>query len=140
MRLVLTSLLTGLLFGAGLTVSGMIDPGKVLGFLDLAGDWDPTLATVMAGAILGAVPGFHLARRRSAPLMGSAFQIPSNRTIDARLLQGAVLFGIGWALAGFCPGPALAALASGRWEVLAFVAAMLVGMVLYRLAPPKPAS
>jgi uncharacterized membrane protein YedE/YeeE len=135
--LVLASLLTGLLFGLGLSISGMINPGKVLGFLDLAGNWDPTLGTVMAGAILGALPGFRLARTRAASLIGEPFQIPAKRTVDSRLLCGAVLFGAGWALAGFCPGPALAALGSGRWEVLIFVLAMVAGMLLYRVVPPR---
>ncbi len=132
----LSSLVIGLIFGAGLTVSQMINPAKVIGFLDIAGDWDPTLGVVMAGALLGAVPGFALARRRRAPLLGGNFQVPRRRDIDARLIVGAAIFGIGWGLAGFCPGPALAALSTGAWPVALFVATMIAGMALHRLVPP----
>jgi uncharacterized membrane protein YedE/YeeE len=129
----LISLLVGILFGAGLTVSQMINPAKVVNFLDFAGNWDPTLAVVMVGALVGAIPGFMITSRRPAPLLGGTFQIPSCQDIDVRLLGGATLFGIGWGLSGFCPGPAIAALSSGLWPVFVFVAAMIVGMLLFRL-------
>jgi uncharacterized membrane protein YedE/YeeE len=129
----LISLLVGILFGAGLTVSQMINPAKVVNFLDFAGNWDPTLAVVMVGALVGAIPGFMITSRRPAPLLGGTFQIPSRQDIDVRLLGGATLFGIGWGLSGFCPGPAIAALSSGLWPVFVFVAAMIVGMLLFRL-------
>lgn len=138
MPMLLSSLLIGALFGAGLSVSRMIDPAKVVGFLDFAGDWDPTLGVVMIGALAAAAPGFALARRRSAPALGGSFQVPARGDIDGGLLGGAAIFGIGWGLSGFCPGPALAALSTGLWPVFAFVAAMIAGMVLYRLTKPGP--
>ena len=112
----------------------MVNPAKVLGFLDLAGDWDPSLAFVMAAAIPVAALGFRLGGRMEAPLCDIAFAPPARRRIDARLLGGAALFGIGWGIAGYCPGPALASLGFGGWPVLVFVAAMLGGMGLYHLA------
>jgi uncharacterized membrane protein YedE/YeeE len=118
------ALASGLLFGLGLTVSGMIDPAKVLGFLDIAGDWDPSLAFVIAGAIPVAAIGFAL--RPQTPVA------PRPR-IDRRLALGAILFGAGWGLAGFCPGPAIASLGLGNWHAMAFVIAMLAGMVLYEI-------
>lgn len=133
MRTVITNLLVGVLFGSGLTVSQMINPAKVLSFLDFAGNWDPTLGVVMIGALSCAIPGFVIAARRETPLLGKAFQIPSRRDIDAPLIGGAILFGTGWGLLGFCPGPAIAALSSGLWTVFVFVAAMMVGMLLFRL-------
>ena len=127
------ALVAGLLFGLGLTVSGMVDPAKVLGFLDVAGDWDPSLAFVMAGAIPVAAIGFALGRRRAAPFAASTFATPTKTAIDARLVAGAVTFGIGWGLAGYCPGPALASLSIGGWRTASFVVAMLIGMTLFRL-------
>lgn len=124
----ITSLLSGLVFGLGLIVSGMADPAKVLGFLDLAGAWDPSLALVMAGAIAVGLPAFYIARRRAASLLGEPMQLPTRRGIDRRLVVGSALFGAGWALAGFCPGPALVALGMGEMKALVFVLAMLVGM------------
>lgn len=124
----LVALAAGLLFGLGLTVSGMINPAKVLNFLDLAGHWDPSLAFVMAGAIPVAAIGFALARRRAAPLYAAGFSGPTKTQVDAPLVSGAILFGIGWGLVGYCPGPALASLGFGNWRTLLFVAAMLVGM------------
>lgn len=129
----LAALACGLIFGIGLTVSQMINPAKVLGFLDILGDWDPTLAFVMLGALAVAAPGFALVRRRARPLLGEAFAMPATAGIDPALLGGAALFGLGWGLAGFCPGPALAALASGQATVLAFVLAMVVGTLLSRV-------
>lgn len=141
MRFPLPALATGMLFGAGLALSDMINPSRVLAFLDVAGSWDPTLAFVMAGAILPAALGFLLSRRMRAPLLGSSFFIPENRVLDRPLLAGAALFGIGWGLAGFCPGPGIAALAFGLWQPALFVAAMLSGMLLHRwaAAPRSPA-
>ncbi|SDE49138.1 DUF6691 family protein [Belnapia rosea] len=130
---ILAALAAGLLFGLGLIVSGMVNPEKVLGFLDVAGDWDPSLAFVMAAAIPVAALGFRLGGRMKAPICGIAFTPPARRQVDARLLGGAALFGIGWGLAGFCPGPALASLGFGDWQVLVFVVAMLGGMGLYHL-------
>ncbi|MEQ8604766.1 MAG: YeeE/YedE family protein [Marivibrio sp.] len=126
----------GLLFGVGLAVSGMMDPARVIGFLDigrLAGEgvWDPTLGFVMAGALLATAPGFAWLRRRGAPRLADAFQWPTRRDVDARLVLGALLFGIGWGLIGFCPGPALAALSTGSAPTAIFAAAMAAGMLLY---------
>ena len=121
----------GLVFGIGLIVSQMASPAKVLGFLDLAGRWDPSLAFVMAGAIAVAVFGFALAGRRPATLLGTPFLLPTTRVIDARLVGGAVLFGVGWGLGGFCPGPALVALGAGQAKAFVFVAAMLAGMLAF---------
>jgi uncharacterized membrane protein YedE/YeeE len=125
----------GLLFGVGLTVSRMINPERVLGFLDFAGSWDATLGFVMAGALAISIPGYLLARRRDTAVIGEAMQIPTRNDIDAKLFLGAATFGIGWGLVGFCPGPALAALSSGLMPAIAFVAAMLAGMVAYRFVP-----
>lgn len=129
----LTAVASGLLFGAGLAVSGMMNPAKVIGFLDFAGDWDPTLAFVMAGALAVTVPAFRLAKARPESLSGDPITLPGRRDIDARLVGGAALFGLGWGIAGFCPGPALAALSTGLPEVSAFALAMLAGMGLYKL-------
>ena len=129
----LASLLSGLVFGLGLIVSGMANPAKVLGFLDLAGAWDPSLAFVMAGAIgVGAV-AFALAARRRVSLLGVAMQLPGARHIDRRLVIGSLAFGVGWGLAGFCPGPALVGLGMAEPKALVFVAAMLAGMGVFEL-------
>lgn len=130
---VLASLLAGLVFGLGLIVSGMADPAKVLGFLDLAGAWDPSLAFVMTGAIAVGAAAFFVADKRSVSLLGAEMKLPANRQIDRRLLGGSVLFGIGWGLAGFCPGPALVALGMGQAKALVFVAAMLAGMAVFEV-------
>jgi uncharacterized membrane protein YedE/YeeE len=127
------ALCIGLLFGTGLIVSGMTDPSKVLGFLDLAGRWDPSLALVMGGAILAAVPAFHFAAGRERALLDAAMRLPTATQIDRRLVLGSVAFGVGWGLAGYCPGPALASLAGGGAQPLTFVAAMLAGMVLFEV-------
>ncbi|HYD75924.1 DUF6691 family protein [Ramlibacter sp.] len=121
----------GLLFGWGLLLSGMTDPGKVQGFLDLAGAWDPSLAFVMGGAVLVGFFAFALAARRSRSFLGHPFQLPAAREIDRPLVLGALIFGVGWGLAGFCPGPALVATAAGYPEALVFVAAMLAGMAAF---------
>ena len=131
--LVLTSLLAGLVFGLGLIVSGMANPAKVLGFLDLSGHWDPSLALVMAGAIAVGLIGFAAARGRTRSLIGAQMTLPNERRINRRLLVGSALFGVGWGIAGFCPGPALVALGLGEVKALVFVAAMLAGMGLFQL-------
>ena len=123
--------ISGLIFGIGLIQAGMTQPLKVKGFLDLAGAWDPSLALVMGGAIAVGVVAFAQARRRERSWTGAPMEIPTNRTIDGRLITGGLLFGAGWGLGGFCPGPALVALGSGMAEAGIFVAAMLVGMVAH---------
>lgn len=129
----LTALVSGLLFGIGLMVSGMANPAKVLGFLDIAGHWDPSLAFVMAGAIAVGLIAFRLAKRRSRSLLGLPMQIPPGSAVTLRLVLGSALFGVGWGLAGFCPGPALVALGSGFPKAWGFVAAMLAGMAVFEL-------
>ena len=126
-----TSFLAGLVFGLGLIVSGMANPAKVLGFLDVGGRWDPSLAFVMAGAIAVGAVAFAVARRRTRSLLGAAMQLPSLRSIDRRLLIGSAVFGIGWGIAGFCPGPALVAVGMGQAKALVFVIAMLAGMGIF---------
>jgi uncharacterized membrane protein YedE/YeeE len=121
----------GLLFGLGLIVSGMTDPAKVIGFLDLTGDWDPSLAFVMGGAISVGIFAFAIAKRRAKDFFGEAIRWPSSTSIDPRLIGGALLFGAGWGLAGFCPGPALVSMAAGVPKALVFVGAMLAGMFLF---------
>lgn len=121
----------GLLFGIGLLLAGMADSAKVLAFLDLGGHWDPSLALVMAGAIGVAALPLNLARRRTRALLGGAMQLPTRRDLDARLIGGSLLFGIGWGIAGICPGPALAILLSGHWQAPLFVVAMLAGMLIF---------
>ena len=125
------ALAAGLLFGIGLILSGMTDPGKVTGFLDLAGKWDPSLALVMAGAIAVSVIPFHLASRRSTALLGGPMRLPTRSDIDRRLVLGSLVFGAGWGLAGYCPGPALASLLSGGAKPVIFVAAMVGGMLVF---------
>jgi uncharacterized protein len=126
-----TALIAGLVFGLGLILSGMADPVKVLGFLDLAGPWNPSLAFVMAGAIAVGSLAFGLAARRETTLLGEPMRLPPTRPIDMRLVIGSVLFGIGWGVAGLCPGPALVALGMGQGKAVIFVAAMLAGMGLF---------
>ena len=127
----LIALASGLVFGLGLIAGGMTDPAKVKAFLDLAGAWDPSLALVMGGAIAVGVVAFAVARRRSVSWSGEHMELPSNTVIDRRLVTGGVLFGIGWGIAGFCPGPALVALGSGLGSAVVFVLAMLVGMAVH---------
>lgn len=137
----LLALASGVLFGLGLGVSGMIDPAKVLGFLDLSAHWDPTLAFVMGGAVLVAFPAFRWARHAPRPLLACGFDLPNRHHIDWRLVTGAAVFGVGWGLAGFCPGPAIAALASFQWPVVGFVVAMASGQWLAdRLAADEVAA
>ncbi|MNF24063.1 hypothetical protein D3C84_46510 [compost metagenome] len=128
----LTAFIAGLLFGIGLLLAGMANPAKVLAFLDLAGHWDPSLALVMAGGIAAALIPFTLAKRRSQSLTGCPMQLPSKREPDRQLVIGSLLFGIGWGIAGICPGPAVVVLGSGNRAILPFVIAMLAGMGLYR--------
>ncbi len=127
------ALIVGLLFGTGLIVSGMANPAKVLGFLDLAGRWDPSLAFVMAGAVLVGLAGFHVALRRERALLGAPMRLPAVTAIDRRLVLGGLAFGVGWGLAGYCPGPALASLATGGAKPLIFSAAMVAGMLLFEI-------
>ncbi|MDT8921336.1 YeeE/YedE family protein [Pseudomonas taiwanensis] len=127
----ITGFIAGLLFGLGLLLSGMANPAKVLGFLDLAGQWDPSLALVMVGAIGAALVPMAWARRQSVALLGGSMQLPTRRDIDRRLVGGSLLFGIGWGLAGVCPGPALVLLPGGYWQAWLFVAAMLLGMLVF---------
>ncbi|MFP5329066.1 MAG: DUF6691 family protein [Alphaproteobacteria bacterium] len=136
MRALLPALIAGVLFGAGLALSDMVNPARVLGFLDLAGNWDPTLAFVMGGALLPSAAGYALARQMKRPLLAREFRIPRARKLEPRLLAGAALFGVGWGLIGLCPGPAIAGLAFGLWQGALFVAAMLAGMAAYRLLTP----
>jgi len=130
----LGAFLAGLVFGLGLILSGMTDPGKVIGFLDLTGNWDPSLAFVMGGAVQVGFLAFAIARRRTRNFLGGAMRVPDRRDIDARLVGGSAVFGIGWGLAGFCPGPALVSFGSGQDKAAVFVAAMLLGMLVYTIA------
>lgn len=127
----LSAFLTGLLFGVGLIVSGMSDPSKVIGFLDLAGAWDPSLAFVLGGAVLVGAPGYRFAESRAASFLGGVLQLPGARDIDRRLILGSVTFGVGWGLAGFCPGPAVVAFGAGYDKAVVFVIAMLAGMAIF---------
>ena len=136
---IILALLVGLVFGIGLIVSGMTDPSKVIGFLDLAGRWDPSLGFVMGGAILVGLVAFQFAAGRDRSLLGDAMRLPTATHIDRRLVLGGLAFGAGWGLAGYCPGPALASLASGGGKPLIFAAAMVVGMVIFELLERLPA-
>lgn len=131
MRLIVIYLI-GLTFGIGISMSGMANPAKVLNFFDVFGTWDPSLAFVMGGALLVTFVGYRLVLNRPSPFAEARFDLPTSNDIDVKLIGGSSLFGIGWGLAGFCPGGALPALGTGRWEVAAFVAAVLVGMVIAR--------
>ncbi|MSR15201.1 MAG: YeeE/YedE family protein [Gammaproteobacteria bacterium] len=131
--LALSALCVGLIFGLGLLLGGMTDPAKVLGFLDLAGGWDPSLALVMGGAVSVGVLAFTFAKRRTQSLLGAPLHLPTARQVDRRLVLGSIAFGVGWGLAGFCPGPALVALGTGAPKAVVFVIAMLVGMRLFEI-------
>ena len=124
----------GLLFGVGLLLSGMTDPGKVIGFLDIAGPWDPSLALVMGGAVMVGLFAFAFARKRTTTFLGNAMHLPNREDIDQRLLLGALVFGVGWGLAGFCPGPAVVAMGAGVWQAAVMTAAMLAGMAVHELS------
>ena len=130
---------TGLVFGIGISLSGMIDPAKVLNFFDIAGTWDPSLIFVMGGALIVTFFGYRLAWRRDAPLFGGRFEVPTSTVIDSKLIGGSALFGIGWGIAGFCPGAAIPALGTGRWEVVLFLVAVIAGFFLRRLVAPVSA-
>jgi uncharacterized membrane protein YedE/YeeE len=136
---IIMALVVGLVFGIGLIVSGMTDPSKVIGFLDLAGRWDPSLGFVMGGAILVGLVAFRFAAGRDKSLLGDVMRLPTATQIDRRLVLGGLAFGTGWGLAGYCPGPALASLASGGSKPLIFAAAMMVGMVIFELLERLPA-
>jgi uncharacterized membrane protein YedE/YeeE len=135
----------GLIFGLGISLSGMASPAKVLNFFDVMGAWDPSLAFVMGGALATTFLGYRLVFRRPAPVFDGTFHLPAVRTIDARLVGGSALFGIGWGISGFCPGGALPALGTGAGDVIAFVAALLAGLIIARFLQsprtgrPKPA-
>jgi uncharacterized membrane protein YedE/YeeE len=137
---IVIALLAGLVFGIGMIVAGMTDPAKVTGFLDLAGNWDPSLALVMGGAILVGMFAFGYARKRERSLLGAVMRLPTATGIDRRLVLGSLAFGAGWGLAGYCPGPALASLASGGAKPLIFTLAMLAGMALFELLERLPAA
>lgn len=134
MRVLLTSFVLGVVFAVGLGISGMTQPAKVIGFLDFTGNWDPSLALVMVGAIAVHSAFYVLIRKRPSPLFSSTFSLPTRADTDLRLVGGAAIFGLGWGIAGFCPGPALTSLASGNLLVVIFVVAMIAGMYLYKLA------
>jgi len=140
--MILAAFASGLVFGTGLVISGMVQPSKVLGFLDIFGAWDPTLAIVMAGALAVVVPGYALARRRGRPSVAAALDWPGKSAIDRPLVAGASLFGIGWGLVGLCPGPALVNIASLSPRILGFVGAMAIGLVardlMRRRLEPRP--
>ncbi len=132
------ALLTGLIFEVGMAVSGMMDPAKVLNFFDVAGSWDPSLAFVMAGALLVTFLGYRLVFRSREPLFGGRMHLPSATEIDLRLIGGSALFGIGWGITGFCPGAAIPALGTGRWEPALFLVAVIAGFGLRRLLMARP--
>jgi uncharacterized membrane protein YedE/YeeE len=140
MRPLVSAIVVGILFGAGLALSDMINPARVLAFLDIAGAWDPTLAFVMIGAVVPTAVAFAMRPRLSSPLFGNKFVIPENRSPDRRLLIGAAIFGLGWGLVGFCPGPAIASLSLRLWQPWLFVAAMLAGMAVERALPQRLSS
>ena len=135
---ILAALASGAIFGLGLIVSDMVNPARVLGFLDVAGAWDPTLAFVMGGALVPMFIAWRIAGSRAAPVCGGTFPGRPKTNIDARLIGGGAVFGAGWGLVGFCPGPALAALGSGSYEAIIFVVAMMIGMVAFEFLAPQP--
>jgi uncharacterized membrane protein YedE/YeeE len=130
----LSSFLVGLIFGIGLILAGMTNPAKVIGFLDITGTWDPSLAFVMGGAILVAIVAFRFAKKRTANFLGGAMRMPTSDMIDKRLVIGSLFFGAGWGMAGFCPGPALTSIGTGNPKAVIFVIAMIAGMAIFELA------
>ncbi|MES2903802.1 MAG: YeeE/YedE family protein [Pseudomonadota bacterium] len=134
-RTLLPPVISGALFGAGLALSGMTDPARVRGFLDVFGRWDPTLAFVMTGAVVIMAIAWRIQCRMERPVFGEKFSVPDRRDFDGRLIAGSALFGVGWGIAGLCPGPALASLALSPLAVLPFVGAMLAGMAIHNLLP-----
>lgn len=137
MRSVLTALFVGTIFGSGLVLSDMVNPARVQAFLDVAGQWDPTLVFVMGAALIPSALAYLLRRKLMRPVLAEQFFVPGNAAPDKQLLAGAALFGTGWGIAGFCPGPALAGLALGAWQAWLFVTAMLVGMIAHRFLLPS---
>ncbi|WP_241202228.1 MULTISPECIES: YeeE/YedE family protein [unclassified Caballeronia] len=129
----MSSFLAGLLFGLGLIISGMANPAKILGFLDLAGNWDPSLAFVMIGAVAFASVGFFASRRTGKPLLEETKHLPTKKKIDAQLIVGSAIFGVGWGLAGFCPGPVVVAVGAGKLGAVVFLAAMVAGMLAFKM-------
>ena len=140
MRQITSAFAVGLLFGLGLVVSGMANPAKVLAFLDVTGRWDPSLALVMAGAVAVSALGYSVVKRRGRPVLAPRLDVPARRDLDPRLLAGAAIFGVGWGLAGLCPGPALTLLTVVPAHAVTFVAAMVAGMLLFRLVPSAAAA
>ena len=136
---ILVAVISGIIFGAGLAISGMVNPAKVLNFFDIAGSFDPSLAFVMAGALAVTLIGYRLVLERSSPVFAARFHLPAARHIDARLIGGSALFGLGWGLSGFCPGPAIASLTTLSAEPVIFIIAMLAGMFAARLPALRPA-
>ena len=136
-RRILPPLVSGVLFGAGLAVGGMTDPGRVRGFLDVFGDWDPTLAIVMGGAVIVMAIAWRFQAKMARPIFGERFALPDRIDFDVKLIAGAALFGVGWGVAGLCPGPAVASLALAPLDALPFVTAMLVGMALHRITSAR---
>lgn len=135
---ILVSIACGILFGIGLVVSDMVNPARVLAFLDVTGNWDPSLAFVMGGALIPSSIAYAIRLRCSKPVFETQFHVPTSRMIDRPLVAGAALFGLGWGLVGLCPGPAIASLVTGRWEAALFVAAMLAGMFVHRMVSSRP--
>ncbi len=135
----LSEVLIGLLFGFGLILAGMTDPGKVIGFLDLFGTWDPSLALVMGGAIAVGAVAFAMAKKRTANFLGGAMRLPTSNDINTRLVVGSLMFGAGWGLAGFCPGPALVSLGAGQDKAVVFVIAMVLGMLVFEVLERRKA-
>ena len=130
-------LLAGLLFGIGLLISGMTNPTKVQGFLDVFGAWDISLALVMGGGLMVAIIGVQLAKRQQSSWIGTLIEMPSKTTLNKKLLIGAMLFGVGWGLVGICPGPGIVLLGTGQWQAYVFIPAMIVGMLVYQWFEPK---
>lgn len=137
MKYSIASLIAGLVFGLGLILSGMANPEKVLGFLDIAGLWDPSLAFVMGGAIIVGLVAFTVARKRTLSFLGFDMKLPANKRIEKRVVVGSMMFGVGWGIAGFCPGPALVALGAGEIKAVVFVVSMIAGMLLFELFERK---
>ncbi len=132
MKAVVSATVSGILFGIGLALSGMVNPTKVIGFLDFFGNWDPSLAFVMGGGVGVAAIAFPLVLKRAQPVCEASFNVPEQKDIDPNLIIGSGMFGIGWGLVGLCPGPAFSSLSFGRWEMMVFVAAMIAGMIAFR--------
>lgn len=140
MKQLVAAIVSGLVFGLGLIISGMVNPAKISGFLDIAGNWDPSLAIVLAGATGVTVLTFSLILKRQRPIFDSKFHVPTRADVDYILVLGAGIFGIGWGIAGFCPGPVYATLLQGRWETLVFFVAMIAGMAVFKFGSAYVAS